>query len=100
VTALLITLGASALAGAPAPTTDAARAGGSTASTCNGLLHQFDVAWPTHQQMTRAARAKKSRDLGESQCRDGRTAEGVRSLRRALHDIGVKPVKIVSSAAR
>jgi hypothetical protein len=71
---------------APAPTAD----------DCQNLLKQFDVAWPAHRDAPRAAGARHSRDLGEADCRNGRYAEGVHNLRRALHDIGVKPVKSVS----
>lgn len=68
-----------------------------TATTCDNLLRQFDVAWPTHQNASHAARAHKNRELGAAQCQDARYAEGVRNLRRALHDIGVKPVRVVSA---
>ena len=69
-----------------------------TAADCRSLLHQFDVAWPAHRDGTRAASAQHSRDLGAANCAQNHYGEGVRQLRRALHDIGVKPVKIVSPA--
>jgi hypothetical protein len=67
-----------------------------TQSDCQNLLKQFDVAWPARRDSTHAESARHSRDLGEADCRDGRYADGVHNLRRALHDIGVKPVKNVA----
>ena len=75
-----------------------ARAPVATLSDCQNLLKQFDVAWPAHRDAARAASAHHSRDLGEADCQGGRYADGVHNLRRALHDIGVKPVKSVSIA--
>jgi hypothetical protein len=72
----------------------------STAGDCQNLLHQFDVAWPAHKDSLRADEARRSRDLGETDCRAGRFKDGVFQLRRALHDIGVKPVKIVATPPR
>ncbi len=69
-----------------------------TSNDCQNLLKQFDVAWPAHRDSAKAASAHQSRDLGESDCRDGKYVDGVYKLRRALHDIGVKPVKSVSPA--
>jgi hypothetical protein len=69
-----------------------------TAADCQHLLHQFDVAWPAHRGAPRGVAAQHSRDLGDGECRAGHYAEGVRQLRRALHDIGVKPVRIVPSS--
>lgn len=67
-----------------------------TAADCQSLLHQFDVAWPAHRDGARAASAQHSRDLGAADCQQNHYGDGVRHLRRALHDIGVKPVKIAS----
>jgi hypothetical protein len=67
-----------------------------TLADCQNLLKQFDVAWPAHRDSAHAASARRSRDLGETDCRGGRYVDGVHNLRRALHDIGVKPVKNVS----
>ncbi len=86
-----------ALAGAPTtathPTTPAA-----TMGDCRNLLKQFDVAWPAHRESAHAGSARRNRDLGEADCQGGRYADGVHNLRRALHDIGVKPVKNASLA--
>jgi hypothetical protein len=71
-----------------------------TSNDCQSLLHQFDVAWPAHREAVRAAAARHSRDLGEAHCNQGRYADGVHLLRRALHDIGVKPVKAVAAPPR
>ena len=90
-------LGAAAAPAAPAA--DSGERPG-TATDCQNLLHQFDVAWPAHQQRVRASAARRSRDLGETDCRAGRYADGVHHLRRALHDIGVKPVKGVALTPR
>jgi hypothetical protein len=68
-----------------------------TATDCHSLLHQFDVAWPAHRDAPRAPSARRSRDLGEADCAQSHFGDGVRHLRRALHDIGVKPVKTVSA---
>jgi hypothetical protein len=84
-----------ALAAAPAPP---ARAPAATQGDCQNLLKQFDVAWPAHRVSAHAESAHRNRDLGESDCRDGHYTDGVYKLRRALHDIGVKPVKNASLA--
>ncbi|MBS0373351.1 MAG: hypothetical protein JSR73_02125 [Proteobacteria bacterium] len=84
-----------ALAAGPAPGA-AARVPAATQADCDNLLRQFDVAWPAHRDAARAAGARRSRDQGAADCHDGRFADGVHNLRRALHDIGVKPVKSVS----
>jgi len=89
---LALTTLASSVAGAAAPEPHPA-----TVADCESLLHQFDVAWPAHRESARAATARQSRDLGETDCKQGRYSEGVHQLRRALHDIGVKPVKTVAA---
>ncbi len=81
---------------APAATPDAA-ARPATAADCQSLLHQFDVAWAAHRDDPRAAAARHSRDLGDVSCSQRHYVDGVHLIRRALHDIGVKPVKIVSA---
>lgn len=83
-----------ALAAGPAPPARAP-APAPTAADCQNLLHQFDVAWPAHHGATRGVAGQHSRDQGDADCRSGRYADGVRQLHRALHDIGVKPVRIV-----
>jgi hypothetical protein len=88
--------GVALAAGAPAPAHPAAPA--ATLSDCRNLLKQFDVAWPAHHDSAHADSARRNRDLGEADCQGGRYADGVHNLRRALHDIGVKPVKSASPA--
>ncbi len=87
-----------ALAAAPAPPAAPARAPAATQADCRNLLKQFDVAWPAHRDSAHAESAHRNRDLGDTDCRDGRYTDAVYKLRRALHDIGVKPVKSVSLA--
>jgi hypothetical protein len=80
-----------------APATPPAHGTGASQGDCDHLLRQFDVAWAAHRDSPRAAAARHSRDQGEADCRDGHYADGVHHLRRALHDIGLKPVKRVPS---
>ena len=95
--ALAFVLGvlASGVGFAAAPAVDPA-ARPATAADCQSLLHQFDVAWAAHRDSVHAPEARHSRDQGEASCSQHHYAEGVHLLRRALHDIGVKPVKIVT----
>ena len=60
---------------------------------CDHLIAQFDVAWSTHSSAKRAESAHRARDLGEAACREGRYSDGVHQLRRALHELGLKPVR-------
>jgi hypothetical protein len=85
------------VAGAAVPVAPAR--GGPTLGDCQHLLRQFDVAWTTHRDSPRAEGARRSRDQGEAECREGHYADGVHHLRRALHDIGLKPVKRVAHPA-
>ena len=70
-----------------------------TALDCQSLLHQFDVAWAAHRDSAHAAEARHSRDAGEASCVQHHYSDGVHLIRRALHDIGLKPVKIVAAPA-
>ena len=81
--------------GAPPAADPSARP--ATALDCQSLLHQFDVAWAAHRDSPHAAEARQSRDAGEGNCAQHHFADGVHQLRRALHDIGLKPVKIVTA---
>jgi hypothetical protein len=91
-----------ALAATPASTTTPtpAHAPPATQADCQNLLKQFDVAWPAHRDSAKADSAHRNRDLGDSDCRDGHYTDAVFKLRRALHDIGVKPVKIVAPSTQ
>jgi hypothetical protein len=64
-----------------------------TGADCDHLLGQFDVAWTSHRTSKRADAAHRARDLGEAACHEGRYADGVHQLKRALHDLGLKPVR-------
>ena len=94
-TALATTLLASAF-GAPPPEVAARPA---TAADCQSLLHQFDVAITAHRGASHADDAQQSRDLGEAACTQGHYGDGVLKIRHALHEIGVKPVKVVTAPA-
>ena len=64
-----------------------------SAADCDHLIAQFEVAWSTHSSAKRAESALRARDLGEAACREGRYSDGVHQLRRALHELGLKPVR-------
>jgi hypothetical protein len=64
-----------------------------SAADCDHLIAQFEVAWSTHSSTKRAESAHRARDLGEAACREGRYSDGVHQLRRALHELGLKPVR-------
>jgi len=76
--------------GAPKPSV-------ATPRDCQSLLQQFDVAVTAKRDPVKVAAARKSRDLGSAECQRGNYVEGVRGLRKALHSIGVKPVKVIQS---
>jgi hypothetical protein len=67
-----------------------------SAAECEDLLKQFDVAWPSHRDAKLAEEAQQARDQGEAACKARHYADGVKALHRALHDIGVKPVRMVA----
>jgi hypothetical protein len=69
-----------------------------SAAECDDLLKQFDVAWPSHSDAKLAQEAQQARDQGEAACKAHHYADGVKALHRALHNIGVKPVKMVAPA--
>jgi len=65
-----------------------------TAAECADLVKQYDVAAPAHHGAPRAGDAARERAAGDQACQAGHYADGVAALRRALHDIGVNPVRI------
>ena len=65
-----------------------------TAAECADLIKQYDVAAPAHHGAARADDAARERSAGDQACRAGHYADGVAALRRALHYIGVNPVRI------
>jgi hypothetical protein len=68
-----------------------------TSADCEHLLGQFDVAWSSHSALKRADAARRARDLGEAACREGRYGDGIHQLKRALQDLGLRPVHRASS---
>ncbi len=64
-----------------------------TAAECADLIKQYDVAAPAHHGALRAEDAARERSAGDQACRAGHYADGVAALRRALHYIGVNPVR-------
>ncbi len=81
---------ASFAGGVPAP----APAPVASAAECADLVRQFDVSAPAHHGAAHAAAAQRDRDAGWAACQAGQYADGVSQLRRALHAIGVKPVRL------
>jgi hypothetical protein len=94
--AMLLAASASAWAGVTAQPRPGAPVLGT--DDCQHLLAQFDVAWESHRASKRADAAHRVRDLGDAACREGRYGDGVHQLKRALHDLGMKPVRRASAA--
>ena len=86
--AVSVLAAASFAGGVPAP------APASPAAECADLVRQFDVSAPAHRGAAHAAAAQRDRDGGWAACQAGRYADGISQLRRALHAIGVKPVRL------
>jgi hypothetical protein len=63
-----------------------------TQATCDALVKQADSALTTHKGDAKAATAKEQRDKGEKACKAGDYAKGAEHLRRAITDLGMKPV--------
>jgi hypothetical protein len=63
-----------------------------TRATCDALLKQADTAVTAHKADTRATAAKEQRAKGETACKAGDFAKGSEHLRRAITDLGMKPV--------
>jgi len=97
VPSLLMARATAAPPDAPAPAS-ATPAPAHTAAECDDLLKQFDVAWPSHRDAKLAEEAQQARDQGAADCKAHHYADGVKALHRALHDSGVKPVKMVAPA--
>ena len=87
-------LAVSALAAAAFATGVPAPAPGASAAECADLARQFDVSAPAHHGSAHAAAAQRDRDGGWAACQAGQYADGISQLRRALHAIGVKPVRL------
>jgi hypothetical protein len=76
------TAGAATNAAAPA----------ATRATCDALVKQADSALSTHKGDAKAKGAQEQRDKGEKACKAGEFAKGAEHLRRAITELGMKPV--------
>ena len=77
----------------PAPTTAAAPAAAPTmtpAQQCDSLQKQYQTAAAANASNPNAAKAKKSAADGESLCKEGKPADGVKKYQHALKELGVK----------
>jgi hypothetical protein len=55
-------------------------------------MKQADSALATHKGDTKAKAAQPERDKGDKECKAGRYDKGAEHLRRAITDLGMKPV--------
>lgn len=62
------------------------------AQQCTALEKQFDQEIVKHATAAKAAQAKTLRTDGGKLCQIGKNDDGVKKLKQALKDIGVKPV--------
>ena len=63
-----------------------------TQATCDALMKQADSALTTHKTSTKVKVAQQLRDDGSKECKAGNYAKGAEHLRRAITDLGMKPV--------
>jgi hypothetical protein len=84
----MVALAGFATAGA-ATTTNHATA---TQATCDALTKQADTAITAHKTDSKAKSAQEQRDAGAKDCKAGNYAKGTEHLRRAITDLGMKPV--------
>lgn len=63
-----------------------------TQATCDALLKQANTALSTHSADAKAKSAQSERDKGEKECKAGNFAKGTEHLRKAITDLGMKPV--------
>lgn len=75
---------------AGAATTSATPA--ATQATCDALIKQADSAIMAHKADDKTKEAQEQRDKGEKACKAGDYAKGADHLRRAITDLGMKPV--------
>jgi len=75
-------------AGAATSTTHPA----ATQATCDALMKQADTAITAHKSDTKAKSAQEHRAAGARDCKAGSYAKGAEHLRRAITDLGMKPV--------
>ena len=72
-----------ATAAAPAPANKA---------TCEALTRQVDSALAGTKDAKRSEAARVERNIGEQDCKAGKYDVGSEHLRKALSDLGMKPV--------
>lgn len=63
-----------------------------TQATCDALLKQADTAVAAHKGEANAKAAQEQRTKGEAACKAGEFAKGSEHLRRAITELGMKPV--------
>jgi hypothetical protein len=73
-------------------TAGAATSAAATQATCDALVKQADSALTAHAKDPKAAAAREQRDKGEKACKAGDFAKGSEHLRKAISDLGMKPV--------
>ena len=61
-------------------------------ATCDALLKQADTSLTAHKSDAKAQAATEQRDKGAKECKAGNHAKGADHLRRAITDLGMKPV--------
>jgi len=64
----------------------------SPAQQCTALENQFDQEIVKHATASKAAAAKTLRVDAGKLCQSGKNDDGVKKLKQALKDIGVKPM--------
>ena len=85
------TLVALAAVGSAGAATNAAQPA-ATQATCDALVKQADSALTAHKTDPKAKSAQEQREKGEMECKAGNFAKGAEHLRRAITDLGMKPV--------
>jgi urease alpha subunit len=63
-----------------------------TQASCEALARQADTAVMAHKTDAAAKTAQEQRVKGEKACKAGEYAKGTEHLRRAITDLGMKPV--------
>lgn len=63
-----------------------------TQATCDALVKQADSALTTHKADAKSKAAQEQRDKGEKECKAGNHAKGAEHLRKAITELGMKPV--------
>ena len=85
----MVALAAVGTAGAATPATQPM----ATQATCDALLKQASSALTSHPGDAKAKAAQEQRDKGEKECKAGNYAKGAEHLRKAISDLGMKPVE-------